>query len=588
MLSADQELDRFLSRRAKIFRDAMQNVARSVAGPFFEQDKAVRDLADTIRRTVILADLNGRKRLWMEVDKAKASFDAEIILNRSPIAYGVAFEEAVDDIVKREPRVVPKEIPPAMRAEWVSSLYSQEEAFAAARSVSEKLTRRVQNAIERSIREGIHPDKTQQEIMEIAIEESHSWTAAYAQTVYRTNVTRAYTQGRFEQAKDEDVRAVTPAMEFVARMDDATRPNHAAAHGLIADSRDAVWEQVKPPLGYNCFLPGTLVSGRFSGGLKARYSGPAIEIEAEDGSRLSVTANHPVFTTLGWRRADNLKEGDYLLSGNKHIQSFFFDANTVPHADNRRAVNNQNMPARIEDVFNALRSDRARPRQTLSGPLPLDFYGDAKWFDGNIDIVGSDWKLVGDATKDFDKAARQLPLELAGVSSSSANASGNAGSLVNSSLAATGGGPSGGTLGLDDRTVIAAPFSVSPFQSLRLGPASDWDATSAQEAKNRSMLDPLFLSQLLGTNAGQVATNKVVRVRRFEFVGHVYDLQSAGGWILSNNIITSNCRCSLILVTVHELERRGLIRDGRVVRNEPSGFEEAGPDGPPFTPTVQF
>lgn len=59
----------------------------------------------------------------------------------------------------------------------------------------------------------------------------------------------------------------------------------------------------------------------------------------------------------------------------------------------------------------------------------------------------------------------------------------------------------------------------------------------------------------------------VVKVRRFDWSGHVYDLQSTKGWLLSSGIVTSNCRCRLAYVPLAELVRRGLARaDGTVAR----------------------
>jgi len=226
-------------------------------GNDFDYNNALTDLAKLLRHTVILTNLHGRKRVWMET-KAVAKFDA--IPDRTPIKYGATFEEAVEDILKREPRVVPAHIPANKRAEWVSSLYSREKAFAAARSVDERLTNRIKKAVEESIQKGLDPGLTEQKIMQMAVDASHNWSRAYAATVYRTNVARAYTEGRFQQVQDPDVRAVAPALEYRAIMDEVTRPNHAAAHGLVADATDPVWEDLKPPNGYNCRCTAILVS----------------------------------------------------------------------------------------------------------------------------------------------------------------------------------------------------------------------------------------------------------------------------------------------------------------------------------------
>jgi hypothetical protein len=74
--------------------------------------------------------------------------------------------------------------------------------------------------------------------------------------------------------------------------DENVRPSHVQAGQEYADgipiddefqvgddSMDAPGNGSDPAESINCFLPGTLVSGRFVAGLKARYSGPAREIK---------------------------------------------------------------------------------------------------------------------------------------------------------------------------------------------------------------------------------------------------------------------------------------------------------------------
>ena len=78
------------------------------------------------------------------------------------------------------------------------------------------------------------------------------WTRAYAGTCFRTNASTGYSNGRFEQAQDPDVKEVIPAFKFAALHDDRTRPWHEAAHGLIADTLDPIWATFRPPIGWNC------------------------------------------------------------------------------------------------------------------------------------------------------------------------------------------------------------------------------------------------------------------------------------------------------------------------------------------------
>lgn len=248
MLTAIDELETFLDRRATVFVQAMNRLVFTVLKlGTGTHHRAVQDLAETIQRTLILADLHGRKRLLMEahfVDK-NAKFDSS---DTSPIVPRVPFEEAVDDLLAREPKL-------AESAVQVSNMYSREKVFSMAYATDKKVLARVQEYIGKTMAEGrtkVPPDEV--------IAEIGNWTRAYADTVYRTNVSTAYNAGRFAQAKDPEVRKVIPAMRYMSLHDARTRPNHEAAHGLIASQDDAIWNSYHPPLGYNCRCAAVFVS----------------------------------------------------------------------------------------------------------------------------------------------------------------------------------------------------------------------------------------------------------------------------------------------------------------------------------------
>jgi len=258
MISATEELDRFLARKASLFAQALLNVVvMSKKGPYPERE-ALEDLARLIGHTMILADLHGRKRALMEVDAAKrrgASFTG--LPDTTPIVPGVEFDEAVDRLLDVEPRL-------AASAQEVSRLYNAERVFAMARSASLKVTERVQHETAKLISEGKSWGEVENAILDIgrsaAMGDVRDWTRAYAATVYQTNANTAYSTGRFQQAMDPDVQEVMPAVELMGIRDAQTRPNHAAAHGLVAAARDPIWRRFSAPLGFNCRCGVRLVS----------------------------------------------------------------------------------------------------------------------------------------------------------------------------------------------------------------------------------------------------------------------------------------------------------------------------------------
>lgn len=68
-------------------------------------------------------------------------------------------------------------------------------------------------------------------------------------TIYRTNMSTAYTNGILEKTK---VSEVATKYAFQAILDDETRDNHRACDGIVLPVNDPFWKTHTPPLGYNC------------------------------------------------------------------------------------------------------------------------------------------------------------------------------------------------------------------------------------------------------------------------------------------------------------------------------------------------
>ena len=59
-------------------------------------------------------------------------------------------------------------------------------------------------------------------------------------------------------------------------------------------------------------------------------------------------------------------------------------------------------------------------------------------------------------------------------------------------------------------------------------------------------------------NFSILATDQIIKIRKHYWTGHVYDLQSEGGWILANGLFASNCRCGRNPLTVEQAAARGI------------------------------
>lgn len=249
-----RELEELAARETdSLLRAVRRLMAARAAENSAAEARAVEDLAEVIGETMILADLLGRRRAFLEVDSAKASPRAAVLFDdgdreffgTTPVSGRLTFDEMVNDLVSREPRLAePVGGEPRWRA--VARLYRDEHAFALARSVNLELTRRIQRTIARSAETAAVPQTT-----EDAISFLGDFSQSYADTVYRTTMNASYTAGRLQQVKDPAVRAVAGAFEFNTARDADVRPNHAAAQGLVAPFGHQVWDTFATPIGYN-------------------------------------------------------------------------------------------------------------------------------------------------------------------------------------------------------------------------------------------------------------------------------------------------------------------------------------------------
>jgi len=280
MMAAHKELDRFLDKKATLFSDALLNIVRAYYGVGKSIPEARKDLAELISDTMILADLNGRKRLWMEYDYVKdhiARFGE--LPDSTPLAPNLTFREAVQDLVTREPRLIKS-------ASAVAEKYSVEHIFAMARSAELHITERAQKAIETFL-----VNNTSAEALSKTIQEIGPFSQAYADTVYRTNVATAYNDGRMDQASDPELEDIIVGFRYEGIADARTRHNHRIGFGTIAPKDDPIWAKYKPPNGYNCRCGLEFVS-RFeaerlglmdNGKMKPRYSAPPSQLNPDPG-----------------------------------------------------------------------------------------------------------------------------------------------------------------------------------------------------------------------------------------------------------------------------------------------------------------
>jgi hypothetical protein len=279
-----------------------------------------------------------------------------------------------------------------------------------------------------------------------------------------------------------------------------------------------------------CLLPDMLVAGEFVAGIISRYQGPVYELTTAKGHRLTVTPNHPIATVQGLIPAYALAEGDQVLSDERP----FWRSISLGQPDNNQA------PTTIKNVIETLRLRGSSAFQIGR----LDLHGDARWTDRQVEIVGADRKCILELDTAHSQGCPKRILQWGAMQQPSMGQPSRRALLLERTHASARGLPRRTELTLDK-----ASINLTPFHPLRVGPSSHDYPTLPESARQGGPAYVQFMRDLLQGSAGLIASDRIVKIQRLSYQGHVYDLQSTTGYIIAESIYISNCRCSWSLVT---------------------------------------
>jgi hypothetical protein len=388
---------------------------------------------------------------------------------------------------------------------------------------------------------------------------------------------------------------------WLSMADERARPSHQELHGTAVPVGSEFGfgltypgdPNADPDQTINCVLPGTLVGGRFLGGLKALYAGEAIEVRTRRGDTVTVTVNHPILTARGIVKACDLREGDHVVCERGDVDG------RAPLGHDQE----QQRPARVEDVFDAL---AAAGTTRVHQPLAFDLDGDAQWVRGEIDLViGLDAPPEGRPRFGNPKlmSERQASRREFAGERDLVRADSPARFSPIRPLASAANQPRPRELTFDSRGVLAhgppleglrfrpgAAFHPRTSQdgvdhvaihsqiarqgqhalaldeapndygldfkwddSLTVGRAAQWNTPLPEKARYDRVRNSAFIRELLLADASLVTTDEIVQLRRFKYVGHVFDLQSEVGYFSTGRIASRNCRCWTTLLSAEEV-----------------------------------
>jgi len=340
-------------------------------------------------------------------------------------------------------------------------------------------------------------------------------------------------------AQDERVRGnpggIYPDSEF----------NHFVLDGVVIDETKRFPSGLRYPRDpggkagniINCFLPGTEVSGIFIAGVKSDYTGPAIEIKTESGRKLRVTTNHKILTKRGWLAAKDINGFDEVISYKTPIDSALVVGE----------INKDNKPSLVENVFKSLLIDGESLRRDLRAN---DLNGDSEFINGSVNVVISNSLLFSDGKsvvrqKINDTILKQKLMSLSNLSGfSSSNFSGDKIDLPAPSV------PGRRALLNDSLSIV---FDSGPLQGLGFRRTSLLESKFIEVSDDRNPADPVFIREFVNRESDFMFFDKVIEINLFDYCGHVYDLQSLSGCLMSDGVLTHNCRCThLVFVSEDE------------------------------------
>jgi SPP1 gp7 family putative phage head morphogenesis protein len=342
-----------------------------------------------------------------------------------------------------------------------------------------------------------------------------------AAMIARTEMMYAFNQQIVDAAK----KGGWTRFQWVTANDELVCPVCGPRHGRVYHYDNIPEIPVHP----NCFLPGTRYESpsNIIGGLRAMYDGAVVRLVIPDKGDITVTPNHMFLTPNGFVKAKSLRKGDYVINRTDTERIITTDPN-----DNQ-------MPSRVEDVFDSLKMSRGM----FSTSMPVsskDLHSDGQFVNTNIDIILPDGLLGGAGESPIVKKINE---KLFSWKNSGTNLVSN-GSLDKFLLGAL----------YSTNRIVSGVGNGEPFFGGELrhpeihGVASSSlnDAVFVQNPDDNVSANTEMLSQLLNTHSRVVETNKVGSVQIVPYHGWVYDFQTINSLCFGNSFLTSNCRCAVI------------------------------------------
>lgn len=446
--------------------------------------------------------------------------------------------------------------------------------FSELKGITEAMDQQISRILAQGLAEGQNPMVIARRINSEAFDRR---AIVRSRVLARTEVIAAHAEATLNGFEEAGIEGVEVEAEFATAGDDRVCPECEALEGRVVPISEA---HGIIPVHPNC-LPGeSMVLSRtgISAATKRHFDGEMIVIRTASGRELSCTPNHPVLTDCGWVPAERLNLASNVIcdGGSEWVAGVDGD--------------NDNVPSRIHDVAESF----FRSSGVSAVPVPVSpehFHGDGAG--SKVAIVGAN-SLLGDYVGDTASgdALDYVPLKRGIMDAQSLISDGPLAQFFVRSLHAA------SSIMRRANLILSRMFvHPRPFHFFGLRPSPDWDSLHSEQGfdgfaiKPKAVSDGLAglardvsVSDFIGPHGGklfarsvlasensdddfvrdailarqlasgetiEVFADKVISVDRVAFSGHVYNLETGGGWYSANGIITHNCRCAWIPLVVN-------------------------------------
>lgn len=395
-----------------------------------------------------------------------------------------------------------------------------------------------------------------------------------AETIARTEMIRSAREAQ------RQLYTQNPAVQGYRRQ--ATQDSRVCLACLALSGTLSATDEIMPSHP-NCFVPDTKVTHANLLGTSSRwYSGEVVTIRVKSGNVITVTPNHPILTSSGWVAAGKITKGSYVISTS--------DSERMHSLVN---PNYNHVESTIKDVVDAFDASFGVSTKTVKVSA-MNFHGDG--IGSEIAVINTDSLLRDKFTAKHHSQSNFVPTTL---DSSKFSGLGDFAPMLETVLSSTDcivcgshvdgvhlSSPDGHhepvSLGLvTDSNVILDQYPANHITSdveikrnvvLALaGYVIGYDGILGQVINNtfpdasgrkQACADNLLrnsvqIGNLLHAFTGLINLDEVIDVEVKPYSGHVYNLQTSTGWYIANNIISHNCRCVMVPVTMSWAEITG-------------------------------